>query len=210
MGRGPHDHPEAIIYMSCATPRKAKGAAGWPGSRSARLASGRPLARRDHGPDGPDGPEGVEDLSLRVHAPSRASECGSPLFAAGASFERRDHRGRWSRRGGRNLERFGGCRLPEARLGATPGSFGFGSPAPPTQPAVVFAPRDPGPSYLAPGGGAVASSWLASRFQIGARRRSLSRSGAGAERSAANAITGIIVGVASACFRFAFDQQAPL
>ena len=69
--------------MSCATPRKAKGTAGWLGRGRAGLASGRPLAHRDHGPDGPDGPEGVEDLSLRVHAPSRASEGGSSLFATG-------------------------------------------------------------------------------------------------------------------------------
>ena len=84
VNRGPRDHPEAIIYMSRATPRKAKGAAGWPGSRPARLASGGPLAHRDHGPDGPDGPEGVEELLRRRRAPSRVSGGGSSLAAAGA------------------------------------------------------------------------------------------------------------------------------
>jgi hypothetical protein len=40
--RGPRDHLEAIIYMSRATPRKAKGAAGWPGSRPAGPPSDLP------------------------------------------------------------------------------------------------------------------------------------------------------------------------
>ena len=82
--RGPHDHLEAIIYMSCATPRKAKGAAGWPGSPPAGLASDRPPRPRDHGPDGPGGPEGVEELLRRRRAPSRVSGGGSSLAAAGA------------------------------------------------------------------------------------------------------------------------------
>jgi hypothetical protein len=72
--------------MSRATPRKAKGAAGWPGSRPAGPASGRPLANRDHGPDGPDGPEGVEELLRRRRAPSRVSGGGSSLAAAGAGL----------------------------------------------------------------------------------------------------------------------------
>src|SRR5271170_2800645 len=61
---------------------------------------------------------------------------------------------------------------PGAHLGVTPGSTGFGSPAPSTQPAVVFAPRDPCPSYLAPVAGTVAAPWLPSCFQVGAFRRS--------------------------------------
>lgn len=82
--RGPHDHLEAIIYMSRATPRKAKG-------RPLGLAHGRqascqaaPSPPRDHGPDGPDGPEGVEGPFLRPRIPSPASGGGSPVSAAGA------------------------------------------------------------------------------------------------------------------------------
>ena len=75
---GPRDHPEAIIYMSSRDPQKNEGAAGWPGSRQAGLASGHPLDRRDHGPDGPDGPEGVEELLRRRGAPSRVSRGWTP------------------------------------------------------------------------------------------------------------------------------------
>jgi hypothetical protein len=70
----------------------------------------------------------------------------------------RDHPSRWSRH---RLRRDTGSGAPWV----TPGSFSFGSPASPVQPAVVFAPRDPGPSYLAPFAGAVAGFWLRRWFQ---------------------------------------------
>jgi hypothetical protein len=83
VNRGPRDHPEAIIYMSRATPRKKERGGRLVRLTAGGLVSGRPSARRDHGPDGPDGPEGIEDLSLRPRAPSRASGGGSPVSAAG-------------------------------------------------------------------------------------------------------------------------------
>jgi hypothetical protein len=175
--------------------------AGWSGSRPAALASGRPFARRDHGPDGPDGPEGVEDLSLRVHAPSRASECGFPLSAAGAGSPV----GTISAHGPDT----GFGALPTMRgapLGVTPGSIGFGSPTSPGQPAVVFplatpARRSSRPSPRpSPRRGYRRGS--RSALETGLR----SRSEADVERE------GIIVGVVSPCFSFsfAFFQQASL
>ena len=85
------------------------------------------------------------------------------------------------------------------RTKPTSGSIGFGSPAASTQPAVVSRPQHSDRSYLAPVAGAVAARRLPPWFQVGLRSRSLSRF-AGAP-TGWNATTGIIVGVASACFR---------
>jgi hypothetical protein len=72
--------------MSRATPRKAKGAAGWHGHGRHGRPQAAPLANRGHGPDGPDGPEGVEELLRRRRAPSRVSGGGSSLAAAGTGL----------------------------------------------------------------------------------------------------------------------------
>ena len=92
--RGPHDHQEAIIYMSRATPRKAKGRAARPNSPPAGLASGRP-------------PRAPGPWSRRSRRRRRASQAASrpfssfgwraPGFCGRRWLPRRDHRGRWSR-----------------------------------------------------------------------------------------------------------------
>jgi hypothetical protein len=164
MNRGPRDHPEAIIYMSRATLRKTKGAAGWPGSWQAGLASGGPLAHRDHGPDGPDGPEGVEPPFLPPRGPSRASGgrsaagTGSPLgtisahgpdigFGGTPDHERRA---------------FGGdLRLARLWFAHAFDSTGCGLATPTFR-----------PSYIAPVPAAVAAPWLPSWFQLCPHRRS--------------------------------------
>ena len=198
MRRGPHDHLEAIIYMSRATPRKTKGTADWLGPLRAGLASGRPLAHRDHGPDGP---ESVEGPFLGPRAPSRTSGGRSPVSAAGAGSPV----GTISAHGPDT----GFGALPTMRgapLGVTPGSIGFGSPTSPGQPAVVFphatpARRSSRPSPRpSPRRGYRRGS--RSALETGLR----SRSEADVERE------GIIVGVVSPCFSFsfAFFQQASL
>ena len=211
VSRGPHDHLEAIIYMSSRDPRKEKGAAGWPGSRPAGLGL-RPPPR-------PPGPWSRRSRWSRGRRrPLSAASCARPeLQDAGLRF--------LAAGAGSSVGTIGGDGPDAAEetsnasadavywrraSGATPGSPGFGSPAPSTQPAVVFAPRRPRPDRTSrPSPGQSRPSWLPSWFQIGPRSRSLSGSGPARERSAANAITGIIVGVASACFRFAFDQRTP-
>jgi len=196
-------HPEAIIYMSRATPRKAKGTAGWRGSQPAGLASGRPFAHQDHGPGGPDGPEGVEELLRRRRAPSRVSGGGSSLAAAGDGLAGGTM---WANGPGKATRARG--RSPS--LGSAPLS-GRGSTTDLRLARLWFipaasAPRDPGLSLSRarrPGGRrAVVTYVVPSRAS-----KPVSGRFAGAGRSAANATNGIIVGVASACFRFAFDQR---
>ena len=170
MRRGPHDHLEAIIYMSCATPRKTKGTADWLGPGRAGLASGRPPR-----PPGPWSRRSRRSRRRRraSQAASRpVSSFGRRAFAchAGHSPRRRDHVGEWSRRsddeGSGPLAKRGGRRhCQDVVRSPTPGSFSFGSPAPSTQPAVVFTPRDPGPSSVVPVAGAVAARWLPSWFR---------------------------------------------
>ena len=139
---------------------------------------------------------------LSASSPSRASAGGSPLSAAGTGSARRDHRGRWSRR---DDDEGSGRAVLGRRAGLTPGSTGFGSRAPSTQPAVVSRPRHSDRSYVAPVAGAVAAPWLPPWFQVGPRA-AFGPVRCGAERPG-ECDTGIIVGVASACFSFRFDQR---
>ena len=164
------------------------------------------LTHRDRGPDGPDGPERVEGPFLRPRAPSRASECGSPISAAGAAP-------RVGTIGGDGPEA-----AEEASNASADAVYRRRASGRPQAPSALVRrrlrlnrlwsrrPRHPDRSYVVAIAGAVAARRLQPRFQVGPRSRSLSQlAGAPAEW---NATTGIIVAVASACFRFAFDQQA--
>jgi hypothetical protein len=144
--------------MSRATPRKAKG-------RLVGLAHGR--QGRPQAALSPTGamatavlmaPEGVEDLTLPFTRPPE-------LRNAGLRFSRQAPAPRAGTIEGDGPGADFGRLRPGAHLGATSGSASFGSPAPSTQPAVVFAPRDTSPSYLAPFAGAVAARWLPSWFR---------------------------------------------
>jgi hypothetical protein len=189
--RGPHDHLGAIIYMSRATPRKTKGTADWLGPLRAGLASGRPLAHRDHGPDGP---ESVEGPFLGPRAPSRTSGGRSPVSAAGAGSPV----GTISAHGpdtGSDRERraFGGDpRLPQLWFARAFGSTGCGLAAPTFRPVACRARRRGGRRAVVPG-----------RPSKPVFEAVLPHAAGG------NATTGIIVGVVSLCFSFSFpfDQQ---
>jgi hypothetical protein len=166
--RGPHDHLEAIIYMSRATPRKAKGAAGWRGSRPA----GRPQAAPS--PTGAMAtavlmaPEGVEDLTLPFTRP--------PSFGMRVSAFRDRRRLRGPRP---SREMVPAQTSADSGRGRTLGR-------PQASPALVHRafdstgcvsrPSRPRPSYLSPVVGAVAGPWLRPWLQVGPRSRSSRRS----------------------------------
>jgi hypothetical protein len=156
MNRGPRDHLEAIIYMSRATPRKRRdGWLAWLTAGRARISPVVPWASKSLSDGVPPRLEFREaGLRLPRRAPaSRAGPCGRVVPAK-------------RRRGlGAARQAWGRCHCQDVARPPTSGSLGFGSPAPSTQPAVVFAPRDPGPSYLAPLARAVAGFWLGRWFQ---------------------------------------------
>ena len=164
VNRGPRDHQEAIIYMSCATPRKGRGRLVGLAHGRQGLASGGPLHYR--------GPWSRRSRWSRgCRRPHSAGSCALPSFGRRVSAfrsrrcsARRDHRGRWSRQ---NDE---GSAPPLAKRGVrhcqhmarppTSGSVRSLMPASPAQPAVIFAPRDPGPSYSRASPGRGAARWL--------------------------------------------------
>ena len=125
------------------------------------------------------GDDGSASLAVTRHEPPRGGGAGG----AGGAGPRRPAARRavsatpFHREGGARGGAGGADRSPLLRrTKPTPGSTGFGSHAPSTQPAVVFAPRDTSPSYLAPVAGAVLGPWLRPWFQTDPRSRSSRRS----------------------------------
>ena len=106
--------------MSRATPRKPKGRlVGLPQGRQGRLRP-PPSPTRAMAPTALGGPEGcLRPLSEGVERPPELREAGLHFSQQALALWVGTTSVDGSGSGRRNLERFGGCRLPEARLGAT-------------------------------------------------------------------------------------------
>ena len=207
--RGPHDHLEAIIYMSRATPRKTKGTADWLGPGRAGSRQAAPLAHRDHGPDGPDGPEGVDEPRRRPPAPSRVSGGGPSLVTPGTRLAGGTM---WASGPGEATTRARG-RSPSVGGGATVRTW-FGA-RPQARSALVrsrlrlnrlwSSPRaNPAHGVSRPSPGRAPRRGYSRGFTDGPRAAFRTPFKPGAERPARAAVTGIIVGVVPVCFSFAF------